>query len=112
MSYDLLVFDPLAAPPDREGFLRWYAEQVTWHEGHSYDDPEVSTPALQAWYPEMRSKFPALNGPFASDDVDNPRITDYSVGKSVIYAAFRWDEAGSARTATFDLAKKHGVGFF
>ena len=60
MSYDLLVFDPLAAPPDREGFLRWYAEQVTWHEGHSYDDPEVSTPALQAWYLEMRSKFPAL----------------------------------------------------
>jgi hypothetical protein len=60
----------------------------------------------------MRSQFPALNGPFASDDVDNPKITDYSVGRSIIYAAFRWDEADSARKATFNLAKKHRVGFF
>ena len=39
-------------------------------------------------------------------------VTDYSVGRSVIYAAFAWGQAKSAYRLMFDLAAKHRVGFF
>jgi len=60
----------------------------------------------------MLKQYPALNGPYASDDVDNPKVTDYSVGKSVIYAAFGWSQADDALNTMFELAAKHGAGFF
>ena len=44
MSYDLMVFDPEAAPVDRHAFMEWYEAQAEWSEDHSYDDPSVSTP--------------------------------------------------------------------
>src|SRR6266446_4847924 len=112
MSYDLMVFDPKAPPAGRAGFMAWYRQQTGWQEGHSYNDPEVSTPELRGWFLEIITKYPAMNGPHASDDVDNPKVTDYSVGKSVIYAAFAWSEAKAAFENMFSLAKKHRVGFF
>ena len=114
MSYDLLVFEPDDAPRDRQAFLEWYEKQTEWSEDHSYDDPGVTTPGLSAWYGEMQREFPDLNGPSASDlsEDDNPSLTDYSIGRSVIYAGFRWSEADHAYTAVRALAVKHGVGFF
>ena len=49
MSYDLMVFAAEAAPKDRAAFLEWYEGHAEWAEGHSYDNPDVSTPALKAW---------------------------------------------------------------
>jgi hypothetical protein len=112
MSYDLMVFAPKVPPPDRKGFINWYRQQAEWKEGHSYDNPEISTPELRAWFLEMITLYPAMNGPFRSDDVDNPKVTDYSVGKSVIYSAFAWSEAETAFNTMFRLAEKHKVGFF
>jgi hypothetical protein len=114
MSYDLMVFAPEVAPKDREAFMSWNDEQSEWEEEHSYDDPEVSTPALRAWFLEMIQSYPAMNGPFSSDDLpeDEASVTDYSVGQSVIYAAFAWSKAEEAYQAMFSLAAKHGVGFF
>jgi len=114
MSYDLMVFAPEAAPHGREAFMEWYDEQSEWEEEHSYDNPEVSTPALRAWFLEMIQSYPAMNGPFSSDDLpeDEASVTDYSVGRSVIYAAFAWSKAEQAYEAMFSLAAKHGVGFF
>jgi hypothetical protein len=37
---------------------------------------------------------------------------DYSIGRSVIYAAFAWSQAETAFEAVNRLAAKHGVGFF
>jgi hypothetical protein len=34
------------------------------------------------------------------------------VGKSVIYCAFAWSKAELAYDTVFELAQKHGVGFF
>ena len=101
MSYDLMVFAPEAAPKGREAFMEWYDEQSEWEEEHSYDNPEVSTPALRAWFLEMIQSYPAMNGPFSSDDlpVDEASVTDYSVGRSVIYAAFAWSKAEQAYEA-------------
>lgn len=112
MSYDLLVFAPRAAPADRGAFLEWWEAQSEWAEGHSYDDPEVSTPELRSWFFEMIKSFPPMNGPFAAEELppDDSAVTDYSIGKHVIYAAFAWSEAEVAYEKVFSLAGKHGVG--
>jgi hypothetical protein len=117
VSYDLLVFHPGAAPKEREAFLCWWKEQAKWPEGHGYDDPAVSTPALRAWFLEAIATFPAMNGPYARPDDARPEETqaseaDYSVGTNVIYTAFAWSKAEQARELTFALAAKHGLGFF
>jgi hypothetical protein len=106
MSYDLMVFAPDAAPAKKRGpFLDWYDQQAEWGEGHSYMDPSVSSAALQAFHAELVQAFPAQ-----SDD-DGPG-TDYTIGKSVIYMTFEWDNVDSAHDAVFRLAAKHGLGFF
>ena len=112
MSYDLMVFDPSVAPRDRKEFLDWYRKQTEWSEGHSYDDPAVTTPDLSNWFASISKEFPPMNGPLASDDYENPKVTDYSTGKEVIYAAFAWSQAEVAFEAANSLAAQHGVGFF
>ena len=107
-----MVFDPATAPQDREQFLRWYDAPTEWSEEHSYDDPNVTTPALAAWFAEISQAFPPMNGPFASDDFDNPRVTDFCIGRSVIYAASAWAQAEDAHAAVSRLAAKHSVGFY
>ena len=88
MSYDLMVFESTAAPKERKDFMEWYAQQTEWTEDHSYQDHEVSTERLQAWFKEMIEYFPPMNGSLASGDIDNPKVTDYCIGKQVIYSAF------------------------
>jgi len=113
MSYDLAVFDPSAPPPNHAGFLAWYKEQIKWGEGHSYDDPKITTPALRDWFLEMIKTYPALNGPYASEaNIDNLKTTDYSVGRTMIYAGFGWSQMEGAYRSVFFLANKHRVGFF
>ncbi len=112
VSYDLMVFDSKVAPTVREEFMDWFAQQVEWGEEHSYQDHNVTTDSLQAWFNEMIEYFPAMNGPLASDDVDDPKITDHCIGKSVIYSAFSWSESEEAFNKMRELAIKHSVGFF
>lgn len=111
MSYDLMVFEPCAAPVGRAAFEAWYAAQTEWTEGHSYNDPEVTTTRLRAWFFAMIETFPAMNGPHASDD-DSARVSDYCIGRSVIYVGFAWSQAQAAYDAIFENARKHGVGFY
>ena len=115
MSYDLLVFEPKDAPRERAEFLDWYRVQTQWSAGHTYNDPSQVTGNLSAWYADMQREFPDINAPDAdevTDGEDNPRVTGYSIGRSVIYADFPWSEAESAYAAVRSLAVKHGVGFF
>lgn len=114
MSYDLMVFKPEAAPADGTDFMKWYQQQTQWLEGHDYDDPTVSDSRLQAWFLDMIIFFPQMNGPFADEeaDIDDARLTDYSIGQEVIYAAFAWSVAADARHLVVALAEKHKVGFF
>lgn len=112
MSYDLMVFEPSSAPKNRKEFMEWYAQQTEWEEDHSYQDHEVSTERLQAWFKEMVEYFPPMNGPLASEDDDDPKVTDHCIGKHVIYSAFAWSVAEEAHTKMRELAVKHSVGFF
>lgn len=107
-----MVFRNKASPNDRKAFIEWYHLQTEWSEDHSYDDPAVTSERLRNWFMEMIETFPALNGPFASDLIDDPKITDYSIGMDMIYAGFAWSEAESAYSKMLELAKKHGVGFY
>jgi len=109
-----MVFESNAAPTKHAQFMDWYEQQAQWAEGHSYDDPAVSTDKLRAWFMDIIQSFPPLNGPFSQADLpeDEASATDYSVGKSVICCAFAWSKAELAYGTTFELAQKHGVGFF
>ena len=118
MSYDLMVFDPAVAPHERAAFLEWYGEQADWSEGHSYDDPANTTSALRAWYEEIRKTHPNMNGPGAPTDEDlmkpgvEDSLADYTVGRHVIYAAFRWSQAEEVYPLVRRLAVKYGLGFY
>jgi len=112
MSYDLMVFDAASAPRDREAFMEWYDIQTQWTEGHSYDDPAVTTPALHSWYDAIRQTYPNMNGPGAADDDHVDDAADYSVGRHVIYGAFRWSQAEEVYPLVRRLAVEHGVGFY
>lgn len=114
MSYDLMVFDPGAAPPSKEAFLAWYHELTEWKDERDYDDPAGCSESLRAWYFEMLREYPALNGPHAGgmQIPDDPKRTDYCLAGAAIYACFRWSQARPARVRVIELAKKHRVGFF
>ena len=107
-----MVFEPTVAPKERKDFMHWYAQQTKWAEDHSYQDHEVSTEGLQAWFKEMIEHFPPMNGPLASEDVDDPKVTDHCIGRHVIYSAFAWSVAEEAQPKMRELAIKHSVGFF
>lgn len=61
---------------------------------------------------EMIKTFPAMNGPYAVDDPDNAFVTDYCIGKDVIYVTFAWSMAEKAYEVMKSIAEKHSVGFF
>jgi hypothetical protein len=114
MSYDLAVFDPEVAPLGRGEFLAWFKQQTEWNESHGYDNPKVCSPSLRQLFLEMIAEFPAMNGPHAQEELpeDEATLTDYSVGRSLIYAAFAWSKKEQAYEIMFRLAERHRVGFF
>lgn len=111
-----MVFRKEAAPSSKAEFMDWYAVQTEWSEEHSYDDPAITSPELRNWFIEMIESFPAMNGPYATDideeDDDADKLTDYSIGRDVIYATFSWSLVEEAYEEVSRLATKHKVGFF
>ena len=119
MSYDLMVFEKTKAPGTKKEFMDWYEKQTEWGEDHDYQTIGVSSPALQSWFMEMKETFPPMNGEYApgdeaieADEEWESRLTDYCIGRDVIYAAFPWSQAEEAYELVRNLAQKHGVGFF
>jgi hypothetical protein len=114
VSYDLAVFDPRSELRDREAFETWYDERTEWEEDLNYNDPANATPALQAWFHEMRQIFVPLNGPLADpragEDPD-VKCADYSIASDIIYITFSWSETQEAYEQTKRLAEKHHIGF-
>jgi hypothetical protein len=114
MSYDLVVFDPAAAPPEHDAFMVWYRAQTSWEETRAYDDPAVCMPNLRALVLDLVAQFPALNGPLSPREfhADESASADYSMGREVVYVAFAWSRAQQAYGVVRELAAKHAVGFF
>jgi len=112
MSYDMMVFDAGVAPRDAAAFIAWYEQQTEWNEDHDHDDPNVSAPALQAWFADMAEHFPPMHGPLSDDEDDRAEVTDYSIARHVIYGSFDDAVAERAHEMVQVLAHRHGVGFF
>lgn len=119
MSYDLMVFEKTKASAGKKDFMAWYEKQVEWNEEHDYMNIGVSSAALQNWFMEMKETFPPMNGEYAPDlklleenEKLESYLTDYCIGRDVIYAAFAWSVADEAYELMRSLARKHNVGFF
>ena len=110
MSYDLMIFRPESAPGTRTEFMTWYQDQIAWKEDHGYHNPSVAAPALQEWFMAITKTFPALTRPSAPDD--DAFMTDYCIGREMIYACFTWPVAEQAYEAARRLAEQYKVGFF
>src|ERR1700761_126761 len=90
-SYDLMVFDPDAAPKDYVQFLAWFAEQMTCGEDHGYDNPAEASEQLRAWLREMVNVFPSGADPLFEGEpmeLDEDSYSGYSVGREMIYVIF------------------------
>jgi hypothetical protein len=109
-----MVFDPNTAPTTHAQFMLWCVAQTEWAEGHDFNDPVVTTPPLRAWFMDIIQSFPPMNGPFSKAVLseDEARTANYSLGKSIIYCCFAWSKEDLANRTVFELAQKHGVGFF
>lgn len=114
MSYDLVAFDPSAAPADRDAFLAWYAEAARLEDGSLACDPAATAPILRAWYRDMIKAFPALLGPDAPAfrERDDERTAEYRFGASAIFASFQWEASRKVQLQALRLARSHGVGLF
>ncbi|WP_201000929.1 hypothetical protein [Paenibacillus glycanilyticus] len=97
--------------------MEWYDRQVDWLEDHSYNDPSVCSEALQRLYKKLSEHFPNMN---VDDEIfeameeagTENRLTDYSLGSVVIYAAFAYSVADEAYATLRELAVECKVGFF
>lgn len=112
MSYDLAVFVPEIAPRERVDFMAWYREKIRWAEDLDYDDPGNLDPSLEAYFHHLREGFPPMNGPFASEDLEDQRVTDFCCAHDLLYMGFSWKVAEEAHEAVRSLAIGEGVGFF
>jgi hypothetical protein len=113
MSYDLMVFEPGAAPKDHGAFMEWYFTLTKWNDG-PYNDPARTTARLRAWVHEMQRTFPDMNMPEAEIHLqdDDGVLADYTIGRQFVYAGFAWSKAVAAAGEAERLANLHGVGFF
>src|SRR5690606_38753441 len=113
MSYDLMVFNNSVAPKNRKDFMEWYDLQTEWTEDHDYSDPNNATNELKHWYLEMIKTFPDLNDTYnIENSTEEINESQYSIGTNIIYVSFAWSIAENAYNTMFELAEKHGVGFF
>lgn len=90
MSFDLVVFQPDAAPKDAAGFLAWYQQLRA-------AAPREAGPALRSWRREMEER----GGPFSAH-----------MTRDSICASFGWDMSTEVFETAFELAGQHEVGLF
>ena len=119
MSYDLMVFEKSKAPEGEKDFLSWYREQTEQVEEHSYDNPSVSSPALQEFFYILKDIFPPMNGASAPDSERlekerglEERLCDYCIGRDIIYLSFSYSVAEQARDIVRRTAWFTNAGFF
>lgn len=107
-----MAFREDVAPEAKNDFMEWYGDQVDQKDDYDYNNPDNTSGELKEWFNEMIKTFPPMNGPLASDDVDDPNMADYTIASDFIYITFAWSVAENAKTTAIMLAKKHGIGIF
>lgn len=114
MSYDLLVFEPTAAPDDRVAFIAWFSQVIRLREGHLLSDPSYASPALRSWYEGMGRAFPHIGTADAGRaEMQEDQINaDYRFSPNAIFARFEWQVSRKAYHLAMKLARTYGLGFF
>lgn len=115
MSYDLLVFEPGAAPvEDRTAFLAWFSQVVRLRDGHLLSDPAQTSPALQRWYAGMTEAFPHIGSARAgqSEMQEDEINADYRFAPAAVFARFEWQVSRKAYHLAMKHARANGLGFF
>lgn len=114
MSYDLLVFEPAAAPADRMAFIAWFSQVVRLRDGHMLSNPSETSPNLRLWYQGMVEAFPHIGTARAGkaemqeDDIN----ADYRFSPDAVFARFEWQVSRKAYQVGMKLARIYGLGFF
>lgn len=115
MSYDLMVFEPGAAPEDRHAFIAWFSQVVRLREGHMASEPTCTTPRLRDWYADMSAAFPHVREmpvrPFTGTRADD-FATDYRFHPQAVFARFEWKVSRRAYHIGMRHARWHQLGFF
>lgn len=109
MSYDIAVFDPRPELRNRATLEAWFLDRTRWDDDLDYDDPSNATPALQAWFDDVRRIFAPLTGPYAGAPAASLNEADYSLSTDIIYVGFAWPDSVKARNVCLNMAMKHGV---
>lgn len=95
-------------------FLEWSTRQTQWREDHGYNNPELASEHLRAWFEEIIRFFPAMSGPLAPAKSAQEEVSssDYAIGADFIYASFAWSKAEAAYMTVARLAEKYKLGLF
>jgi hypothetical protein len=107
-----MIFDPSAVSVDRHAFLQWYSDMTDWDDSEPYDDPAGAHSRIRSWYDEISKTFPPLSTLDESLQVDEARLTDYSIGESFIYVGFGWSMVKEAYRTTKLVAGQNELGFY
>src|SRR5262249_17756046 len=97
-------FEERPAPIDGD-LGPWLAAQRSAQPKGESAKPETSSNVLNAWFREMREKFP----PLANADPDDLRGTDYTFYKHFIYVVFAGPVSEEGVIAAWKLADKYGL---
>ncbi len=120
MSFYLVAFDNTRVSNDKVAFNSWFEETVKWEAELDYDTPQnLINNQLKLFFHALIQEYPPMNGELAPSDEDidnNPdlevKMTDYSIGTDIIYAAFAWSQSDAAYECFKRLAKKYAIGFY
>ena len=117
IDFYVLAFDINVAPKNRNEFLEWKEKQMEWKEDHDYNNINISSDNLKNWYMDIINTFPPINEDMEKYDEEfekienNEYLTEYSIGKNIIYSVFNWIKAEEAFDLVKMLSKKHRIGF-
>ena len=113
MSYDLMVFEPEAAPKGHLAFMEWYFNLTEWND-EPYNDSARTSARLRAWLEGMQRTFPDVDGPEAEEclQIDSEVLGDYAIGRQFVYASFAWSKVVEVTNEAERLASLHRVGLF
>ena len=112
MSYDLAVFEAEGVPRGDTAFVDWFNANREAVEEIEVSLPAPATSRLAAFYDEMVTRFPDMNGPSGEGIEEGDLLAGYEFQADHIYMDFRWSAAEGAGIQAMNLAQKHGLGMY
>ena len=112
ISYDLMVFDKTVLQT-KEGFMKWYRQQIQWNDDHDYNRLSVMSRTQQKLFMETKDVFLPMKSEYVPDYDENydHYISDYSIGRYFIYITFAWSREQEAYQKLCSLSLRYHLEF-